>query len=123
MKRGYDMVKEDPGDASIVLRLYLLWSGSVEEVMRGEGTNRAHVRRRSDGLWELAFAVQRGPLRRQRHFVGVDPDNARRDRWPFVKLAPGVWDVPTSIFVEGQLHAFVTIIGAPVPAPWERPAP
>jgi hypothetical protein len=70
--------------------------------------------------WQLVFAVDRGKDRRQRHFVSVDPDAVQSDRWHLVKLGPTAWDIPQSIFVAGQIHAFVTIVDVPSPAPWER---
>lgn len=119
-ERGGDLSKEDPGDASVVLRVYARWTKSVPEVV-GSPTGPAlfHVWRDGDGKWQLALSVQRG-RKRQRHFVDVDPDNTRRDRWGLMKLAPGVWNVPQSIFVQDQIHAFVTLTGVPDPAPWER---
>ena len=112
--------RNDPGDDSVVMRVHARWVGSTTTVMQeASGPSIGHVLRRHDGIWQLAFAVQRGLTRRQRHFVEVDPDNVRRDRWGLVKLAPGVWDVAESIVVPGQFHGFVTLLGVPDPAPWE----
>lgn len=109
----------DPGDDSVVLRVHLHWLHSVPEVMTSAGPPVGHVGRDQDGAWQLVFAVQRLPTRRQRHFVSVDPDRVRPNRWWMLKLGPGVWDIPQSIFFEGQIHAFVTLVGVPDPAPWE----
>lgn len=118
--RGEDLVREDPGDASAVLRVYARWAKSVPEVA-GSPTGPAlcHVWRDEEGKWQLALSVQRGK-RRQRHFLDVDPDNTRKDRWGLMKLAPGVWDLPQSVLVPDQIHAFVTLVEVPDPAPWER---
>lgn len=114
------MVQDDPGDSSVVLRVHLRWLDSVKAVTTSvAGPPVGHIRRSEEGVWQLAFAVQRGRAR-QRHFVTVDPDGVREDRWGLMKLGPGVWDIPESVFVEGQIHAFVTLLGVPDPAPWER---
>ena len=120
MERTHDMgPKEDPGDHTVVIRAHLHWKGSVGDVLGSPaGSAVGHVSRQPDGAWQLAFAVQRGPKKRQRHFVSVDPDATRKDRWHLQKLGPGVWDVTPSIFFEGQFHGFVTLIGVPEPAPW-----
>ena len=120
MKREDREAAQDPGDASAVLRVYLKWCDSVSGVLgRTKGTP-GHIWRKPDGTWELVFAVQRSPTRRQRHFVCVDPDATRTDRWPLMKLGPGAWDIPISIHVPDQFHGFVTLVGAPDPAPWEQ---
>lgn len=113
--------QEDPCDSSVVLRAHLRWLNSVADVTGSmAGPPVGHVWRGDDGVWQLAFAVQRGRGRRQRHFIVVDPDGVRQDRWGLLKLGPGIWDVPESVFVEGQIHAFITLTGVPDPAPWER---
>jgi len=120
--RAGDLAKEDPGDASVVLRVHARWARSVPEVA-GSPTGPAlgHVWRDEEGKWQLAFSVQRGK-KRQRHFIDVDPDGIRQDRWGLMKLAPGVWDVPQSVFIPDQIHTFVTLVGVPDPAPWEKRA-
>ena len=110
----------DPGDASVVIRVHARWAKSVPEVL-GSPTGPAlcHVWRDEEGKWQLAFSVQRDKLR-QRHFMDVDPDGLRENRWALLKLAPGVWDVLPSIVVPDQIHAFVTLVNVPDPAPWEK---
>lgn len=121
MERAPEGQRPDPGDASVVLRLHLRWVPSVKDVTSAmAGVPLGHVWRTEEGKWELAFSLDRGKMKRQRHFVDVDPDGVRKDRWGLVKLAPGVWDVPVSIVVPDQIHAFVTVTGVPDPAPWER---
>lgn len=47
-------------------------------------------------------------------------------RFVLYKLGPGVWKLAPSVTVPGMLHAFITIVGVPDPAPWEtiiRPVP
>lgn len=135
MHLSHDETTEDPGDDSVVTRVYLAWVPSTEIALatvakpNGEVDTAApplgHIARDENGAWRLAFAVQRGPKRRQRHFALVNPFAfvpgaiARNDRWPLLKLAPGVWDVAKSIHVAGQFHGFVTLVGVPDPAPWE----
>ncbi len=49
-------------------------------------------------------------------------DGAPED-WPVrflvYKLAPTVWKVAPSLTVPGMLHAYLTLVGVPSPAPWE----
>lgn len=113
---------KDPGDDTVVGRVYAHWVREVRDVTRApEGDRaRAHVHRQDGGAWELAFSLDRGPGKRQVHFVCVDPDAVREDRWPLLQLAPGVWDLPRSVHVPGQFHGFVTLLGVPEPAPWQR---
>lgn len=121
-KKDRDQVREDPGDDSVLFRIHLHWRGSTPEVLSSPDNTEAvgHIWRDKEGAWQLAFAVQRGNGRRQRHFVTIDPDGIRNDRWALQKLGPGVWDIGQSIFFAGQIHAFVTLIGVPDPAPWEK---
>ena len=124
MKRGAMIqVCGDPGDDTVVLRVIAWWHESTTAVLSSSsGPDAAHVTRQDDGGWELVLAVQRSDdaQRRQRHFVEVVTDGVvRPDRWQLVKLGPGVWDVLPSIHVPGQMHAFVTIVEVPDPAPWE----
>lgn len=119
-------VVEDPGDDTGILRCYLWWreigevTRSVLKPSESPEKDFGAVRRLTSGEWELVAAVQRGPTRRQIHFVAVSTDAIeRRDRWRLVKLAPGVWDVPVSVHVPGQMHAFMTLLEVPEPAPWE----
>ena len=39
-------------------------------------------------------------------------------RWVLLKLGPTVWKLAPSILTE-KLHAYITIINVPDPAPWE----
>lgn len=123
MKRGTDQVHGDTGDDTVVLRVVAAWCESAEAALASpRGPHAAHVGRQPDGAWLLALAVQRHDeaQRRQRHFVDVAVGGVlRADRWSLVKLGPGVWDVSPSVVVPGQIHAFVTLVGVPEPAPWE----
>jgi hypothetical protein len=116
MKMSAGQQKQDPGDDTVVLRVYLTWCDTAKEAL--ESPLRGCVHRLDNGAWQLAFSVPR-VKRLQRHFVEVTPDGVRADRWPMARLAPGVWDLPISVHVPGQLHAYVTLIGVPDPAPWE----
>ena len=119
--KASSFTRPDPGDDSVVLRVHLRWLPCVQDVMSStSGLAVGHIFRDDAGAWHLAFAVQRGVLRRQRHFVDVDPDGCHADRWGLTRLGPGVWDVKESIVVPGQIHAFVTLVGVPCPAPWEN---
>lgn len=111
---------QDPGDDSVVLRVHSRWAQSVQAVTQAMmGPPVSHVWRDEEGKWQLALSLQRGK-KRQRHFLDVDPDGTRQDRWGLMKLAPGVWDIPVSVVVPGQFHAFVTLVNVPDPAPWEK---
>lgn len=120
MTERLDLPREkDPGDDSVVLRLYLSWLAVVRDVLQSKGDAVGTVHRTPEGIWELVFAVDRGQGRRQRHFIAIDPGLSRKQRWPLIRLGPGIWDIPVSIHIPGQLHAFVTLIRVPDLAPWE----
>jgi len=119
MKRIAD-APPDPGDDTGILRAYLHWVGSVAEVTRSPAGAALGCVYKMDEHWNLVFAIDRGPSRRQRHFVQLSLAEDDAEGWPLVKLAPGVWDIPTSIHIEGQFHGFVTLLGVPSPAPWEQ---
>ena len=121
MKLDFDEVPKDPGDDSIIMRAIVHWVDSnISATTSPEGSRPCgHIARADGGAWRLALAIQRGPKKRQRHWIDVDPMGTRPDRWPLCHLGPGVWDVSKSVHVEGQMHAFLTIVGVPEPAPWE----
>jgi len=52
------------------------------------------------------------------HFDG-EPSEEEPPRWVLRRLGPGVWKLAPSIFAD-QLHAYITVIDVPEPAPWER---
>jgi len=39
-------------------------------------------------------------------------------RWGLRRLGPGVWTLSPSVHVHGDLHAYVTVVGVPEPAPF-----
>ena len=124
MKRDGGGSGPDPGDDSCVLRFYAAWVPSMEIAIGGSFADAptVHARRDANGTWELGMSVPRGDGRRQRHFIAFSPDAVKRpNRWNLVKLAPRVWDMPASVHVPGQMHAFITLLGVPDPAPWEVP--
>jgi hypothetical protein len=122
MKLDHDEVSSDPGNDSIIMRLIVHWVDSPELAVTSSGAPHGCISRDKVGTWRLAFAVQRGKKRRQRHFVDVDPMGTRQDRWPLHRLGAGVWDLSKSVHVAGQFHGFVTLVGVPDPAPWEASA-
>lgn len=123
MKLESILVDRDPGDASVVFRAILKWVPSAEEAIRDQPQwASGYVMRGPDGL-TLAWSILRGTGKRQRFFTNICDtaiDPRAQSRWPFMRLGPGVWDIPTSIFVDGQIHTFVTLIGVPEPAPWRK---
>lgn len=121
---GKHQVHEDTGDEKTLIRVYLAYEPDIRIVLGAPiGTaSIGCVNRLRDGSFELTFSIDRGPViarKRQRHVVKVDPFLRHGNMWPVIKLGPGIWDLPTSILIEGQFHGFVTIIKAPEPAPWE----
>jgi hypothetical protein len=68
----------------------------------------------------LGFPIGEGPA----VYDGL-PEKGKMVRWGLRKLGPTVWMVQPSIVVPGALHAFVTIVEVPEPAPWtvSLPAP
>jgi hypothetical protein len=120
----YRRPAEDRGDDKVILRTYLAYEPDIRKVFGAPIgiAGIACLKRVEDGSFDLTFSLDRGPAdnkKRQRHVVKVDPFGRHANMWPIVKLAPNVWDLPMSILIEGQLHAFVTIVNAPNPAPWE----
>lgn len=124
-KMAEDPPRADPCDDTAILRIYLHWAESPQAVLTAPHGTPAlgHIHRRDTGEWELVFSIDRGIMRRQRHFITICADRPRPDRWWIGRLAPGIWDAPRSIHVPGQIHAFVTLVNAPEPAPWAPTAP
>jgi len=121
VKKETDLAVKDPGDSSVVLRAYVRWRDKPEEVTKELADPAvANVSRHPDGSWMLAFSIPRAG-KRVIYFAALSVDGVMRaDRWPIMKLAPGVWDLPASIFIPGQVHVFLTVLGIPDPAPWEE---
>ena len=119
MKMDETRPPEDPGDHTVVGRLIPRWVGSVKEVLSAHrGPSLCTVWRAANGTWEVVVSVDRRLGQRQRHFIAVDIDGMRSDRWHLIQLGPGVWEVSPSLLVPGQIHAFVTLVGVPEPPPW-----
>ena len=120
MNRGSDQVKEDPGDDSVVLRAYLHWASDA--MARSTGAGWGCIGHPEDDVWLLLVNLPRGPAarpRRQHHFIPVDVGaELDKSHWQLVRLGPGVWDISPSVVVQGQLHAFLTLVDVPEPAPW-----
>lgn len=115
MNRVSDQVDHDPGDDSVILRAYLHWHESPMSLTVGGGWGR--VVRNTDE-WILLANVPRD-RRRQHHFIPVDVGaEIHKSHWQLVRLGPGVWDISPSVHVPGQLHAFLTLVDVPEPAPW-----
>ena len=112
---------QDPGNDSILMRTLVWWvESNVSATTSPEGSRPCgHISRMDGGIWKLAFCLQRGPGKRQKHFVAVDPMGTRTDRYPLNRLGPGVWDIARPVHVEKQFQGFVTVCGVPDPAPWE----
>lgn len=111
---------KDPGDDKCIVRAYLNWADSTKTALTLplDGPAACHVQNEG-GRWQLAFSILRGE-RRQHHFAYVSSAHAHvPDTWPMVKLAEGVWDIPVSIHIQGQIHGFFTLVNVPAPAPWE----
>ena len=109
---------QDPGDDSVILRVYLQWRNSLEEVNDPtSGKPYGHIHRLPIGVWQLAFSLNRGEKRQQLQVV-VDPDAVRSDRLPLKKLARGVWDVSLSVNIENEFNGFLTLLDVPDPPPW-----
>ena len=112
---------QDPGNDSIIMRTLVWWvESNISATTSPEGSRPCgHVVRNDGGVWRLAFALQRGPGKRQKHFVDVDPMGTRTDRYPLTRLGPGVWDISRPVHVEKQFQGFLTLCDVPDPAPWE----
>lgn len=109
----------DPGDDTGIMHVIALWAPAAAAIMSSpRGRSLACIHRLADGEWQLALAVDRGPTRRQRHFISVDPDGVQKDRWGLVRLGDSVWTLARSVHIPGQFHAFVTLVNVPEPAPW-----
>lgn len=112
---------DDPGNDSVIFRIYLKWVPKIEEAIGPTIKDaRGCVHRPRGESWQLVCTIPRG-TRQQVHFIDVNVDGiCRADRWDLVKLAPTVWDIPMSVHVPGQLHAYITLLNVPDPAPWEK---
>jgi hypothetical protein len=108
----------DPGDDSVILRTVVLWCDRVEDVLKAEFGSLAAgtIRRREDGQLEAVLSFDRNVERRQRqrHFVALT-----RHPHALQRLDRYTWDISPSVHFPGQYHGFVTLVGVPVPEPWE----
>ena len=104
----------DPGDDSAILRIIAAWGPDIAAVMAvrtGHSVAQATPDRR------IALNIARGE-KRQHHFITISKDD-----WQLMKLGSSVWEITPSLNISGQIHAFVTLVGVPDPAPWERAMP
>jgi hypothetical protein len=108
------MNKQDLHPRQVVLDLVLKWAERIGTA----GT--ATVR---DGAMTYAARNHRGEFTMSSvdvHFVG-EPSSESPPRFVLYKLHPTVWKLSPSV-VTDQLHAYLTIVGVPDPAPWESVA-
>lgn len=52
--------------------------------------------------------------------LGGEPEDGPPPRFVLWKLGPTVWKLSPSITAPGMLHAYLTIVKVPDPAPWEK---
>ena len=108
------MNKQDLHPSQVVLDLVLKWSERIGTA----GT--ATVR---NGSMTYAARNHRGEFTMSSvdvHFTG-EPSSGLPPRFVLYKLHPTVWKLSPSV-VTDQLHAYLTIVGVPDPAPWESVA-
>ena len=77
-----------------------------------------------ESAWKLWFVTKnhRGEyvsLSARVHFEGK-PEEGPPARFVLGKLGPRVWKLAPSVLEQGRLHAYLTIVDVPDPAPWER---
>lgn len=79
-----------------------------------------------DGQFTLLLQAQQGrvplPIRLGEAEMVRQGPHAELVSYGAQLIAPGVWAVDPSLFIEGVVHTFVVLYYVPVPAPWgEQP--
>lgn len=128
---GLPRYAKDPDPASVVRDLVLRWSerAIVDERPVHVG---AVLRRPSDGKLDLLAGLRSERPHREVFSMAITegPEEALaypgEPRWWLNRIAPGVWKPSQSVRV-GSLHAYLTLVDVPEPAPWlpaaESPSP
>ena len=105
----------DPLDDSAILRVIAVWAPSVEAAMSARaGHNLCQLTPDA----KIALNVGRGE-KRQHHVIDVGSGAG----WGLIQLGPSVWEITPPVWIKGQIHAFVTLVAVPEPAPWVRGVP
>jgi hypothetical protein len=105
----------------VVLDLVLKY----EEKVTGKAGTASVTARTSDGADLVIFAKNhRGNFVSMSvpvFFAGptYDGEDGPPARWVLTKIAPGVWK-PSQSILSPDVHAYVTVVGVPDPAPWEE---
>lgn len=114
---------KDPCDDSVVLRVIALFRADPAFAYKGPEAVASAVKD-PDGQWRIALAFTRNG-KRYFYALPVEPGAGPKQlspnqiSWGFVRIGATVWEVMPSVHVPTQLHAHVTVINVPVPAPWE----
>lgn len=115
---------KDPCDDNVILRVIARLSDKSAFEHKGKDAVASVVKDDADWAWRILLATERDE--KQFYYVipissagwaGKRPDGSFC--WAIVQLGPTVWEVLPSVHIPGQLHAYVTIIGVPSPAPWQ----
>ena len=119
--RAASRVAESPSDVVLDIVLRWAWAETIgalgARVMADEPGN-------PESAWKLWFVTKnhRGEyvsLSARVHFEGK-PEEGPPARFVLGKLGPRVWKLAPSVLEQGRLHAYLTIVDVPDPAPWER---
>lgn len=105
---------------SVVLDVVLTWADTIGE----QGRCKVVYTPEAD-TWSLLMGLRNHLNEKFLHGVVVhfdgEPVAGTDPRFMLRKLGPGVWKLSPSILAP-KIHAYVTLIGVPEPAPWEGPA-
>lgn len=77
-----------------------------------------------DGTKNVFVRLPRGGDRFECYTIRVNPGGPPRfgpgfSVWSLLKIEPSTWQIVPSVHFRGYLHAFVTLVEVPDPAPWE----
>jgi hypothetical protein len=114
---------KDPCDDTVMLRLITVLR--EESALSYKGPQAIASVVKDTTWWRVLLAVPRDdkqfyyviPVDPSLKEMGPKPDGSFV--WGLIQLGSTVWEVHPSVHLPGQLHAYVTLIGVPSPAPWD----
>lgn len=116
---------KDPCNDTVIVRAIALFQDDSAFTYKGPHAVASAIKD-GNGRWRLLLAIQRDDkqfyyticvARSGQNADGPQPDSSYV--WALVQLGETVWEVMPSVHLPGQLHAYVTLVRVPSPAPWE----